>query len=254
MLGRELPRRPGRVPAARRAAGGAPDLRAARRRRRLLVQQRLRRRHPRRGHRARLHRPRRGQGVHQGRHQLRLVPPAGQEAGHHRAGARRASTVSTALCEHFALSRAQLFDAVRVAGRLVVHARSSSGSAPAPTAAAATSASRPSRRSWRRRRPAHVLEGERAALQDTNDHVMANLQKDGSYSVVPRIPGGEVTPEGLIAIGAGRPGLRAVHQDHRRPADRPVRRPHRPAARSSGSGWSTPASSPATRTASRCAR
>jgi nitrite reductase (NADH) large subunit len=30
---------------------------------------------------------------------------------------------------------------------------------------------------------------------------MANLQKDGSYSVVPRIPGGEVTPEGLIAIG-----------------------------------------------------
>ncbi len=30
---------------------------------------------------------------------------------------------------------------------------------------------------------------------------MANLQKDGTYSVVPRIPGGEVTPEGLIAIG-----------------------------------------------------
>ena len=47
-----------------------------------------------------------------------------------------------------------------------------------------------------------MLEGERAALQDTNDHVMANLQKDGSYSVVPRIPGGEVTPEGLIAIGS----------------------------------------------------
>ena len=46
-----------------------------------------------------------------------------------------------------------------------------------------------------------MLEGERATLQDTNDHVMANLQKDGSYSVVPRIAGGEVTPEGLIAIG-----------------------------------------------------
>ena len=30
---------------------------------------------------------------------------------------------------------------------------------------------------------------------------MANLQKDGSYSVVPRIPGGEITPEGLLAIG-----------------------------------------------------
>ena len=51
----------------------------------------------------------------------------------------------------------------------------------------------------------------------------------------------------------GGQGLRAVHQDHRRPADRHVRRPHRPAARSSGSAWSTPGSSPATRTASRCA-
>ena len=41
----------------------------------------------------------------------------------------------------------------------------------------------------------HVLEGENATLQDTNDHVMANLQKDGTYSVVPRMPGGEVTPD-----------------------------------------------------------
>ena len=46
-----------------------------------------------------------------------------------------------------------------------------------------------------------MLEGENATLQDTNDHVMANLQKDGSYSVVPRIPGGEITPEGLLVIG-----------------------------------------------------
>ncbi len=38
-------------------------------------------------------------------------------------------------------------------------------------------------------------------MQDTNDHVMANIQRDGSYSVVPRIPGGEVTPEGLVVIG-----------------------------------------------------
>lgn len=47
----------------------------------------------------------------------------------------------------------------------------------------------------------YVLEGEQAALQDTNDHFLANLQKNGSYSVVPRIPGGEITPEGLIVIG-----------------------------------------------------
>ncbi|GGX51705.1 nitrite reductase large subunit NirB [Streptomyces minutiscleroticus] len=47
----------------------------------------------------------------------------------------------------------------------------------------------------------YVLQGEQAALQDTNDHFLANLQKNGSYSVVPRIPGGEITPEKLIVIG-----------------------------------------------------
>jgi nitrite reductase (NADH) large subunit len=48
--------------------------------------------------------------------------------------------------------------------------------------------------------PAHVLDGENAALQDTNDHFLANMQKDGTYSVVPRLPGGEVTPDKLRVI------------------------------------------------------
>ncbi|MEV0599647.1 nitrite reductase large subunit NirB [Streptomyces sp. NPDC050315] len=47
----------------------------------------------------------------------------------------------------------------------------------------------------------YVLDGEQAALQDTNDHFLANLQRNGSYSIVPRIPGGEITPEKLIVIG-----------------------------------------------------
>ncbi|MEU5094740.1 nitrite reductase large subunit NirB [Streptomyces sp. NPDC020996] len=47
----------------------------------------------------------------------------------------------------------------------------------------------------------YVLDGEQAALQDSNDHFLANLQRNGSYSVVPRIPGGEITPEKLIVIG-----------------------------------------------------
>ncbi|MEE1802692.1 nitrite reductase large subunit NirB [Streptomyces sp. JV176] len=47
----------------------------------------------------------------------------------------------------------------------------------------------------------YVLDGEQAALQDTNDHFLANIQRNGSYSIVPRIPGGEVTPEKLIVIG-----------------------------------------------------
>jgi nitrite reductase (NADH) large subunit len=38
-------------------------------------------------------------------------------------------------------------------------------------------------------------------LQDTNDYFLANIQKDGTYSVVPRVPGGEITPEKLIVIG-----------------------------------------------------
>ncbi|MNS83331.1 Nitrite reductase [NAD(P)H] [compost metagenome] len=46
-----------------------------------------------------------------------------------------------------------------------------------------------------------MLEKPHRTLQDTNDAFLANLQKDGTYSVVPRIPGGEITPDGLITIG-----------------------------------------------------
>ncbi|MEC3966407.1 nitrite reductase large subunit NirB [Flagellimonas halotolerans] len=38
-------------------------------------------------------------------------------------------------------------------------------------------------------------------IQDSNDRFLANIQRNGSYSVVPRIPGGEITPEKLIVIG-----------------------------------------------------
>ena len=57
------------------------------------------------------------------------------------------------------------------------------------------------------------------------------MQRNGTYSVVPRIPGGEITPEKLIVIGEIAQRLRPVHQDHRRAADRPVRCPGRAAAR-----------------------
>jgi nitrite reductase (NADH) large subunit len=46
-----------------------------------------------------------------------------------------------------------------------------------------------------------VLKKEHARLQDSNDYYLANIQRDGTYSVVPRMAGGEVTPEGLIAVG-----------------------------------------------------
>ncbi len=38
-------------------------------------------------------------------------------------------------------------------------------------------------------------------IQDSNDRFLANIQRNGTYSVVPRIPGGEITPDKLIVIG-----------------------------------------------------
>lgn len=105
--------------------------------------------------------------------------------------------VSRALCEHFEFSRAQLFDVVRVQGLTTFseivarHGRGRGCDICKPVIGSILASLG----------AGHILEGERASLQDTNDHVMANLQKDGSYSVVPRIPGGEITPEGLLAIG-----------------------------------------------------
>ena len=40
------------------------------------------------------------------------------------------------------------------------------------------------------------------AIQDTNDRFLANIQRNGTYSVVPRVPGGEITPDQLMTIGA----------------------------------------------------
>lgn len=47
----------------------------------------------------------------------------------------------------------------------------------------------------------HVMAPAHHALQDTNDRYMANIQRNGTFSVVPRLPGGEVTPAQLVAIG-----------------------------------------------------
>lgn len=105
--------------------------------------------------------------------------------------------VSKALCEHFTYSRAELFDIVRVRGittfsDLIGQHGQGRGCDICKPAVASILASLHN---------GHVLEGERAALQDTNDAFLANIQKNGTYSVVPRIPGGEITPDKLIVIG-----------------------------------------------------
>ena len=105
--------------------------------------------------------------------------------------------VSTALCEHFAMSRVELFDIVRVRqlrsfSEIVAGHGTGRGCDICKPAVASILASLNN---------GHILSGEQAALQDSNDHFLANIQKDGSYSVVPRIAGGEITPDGLIVIG-----------------------------------------------------
>src|SRR6266568_4584120 len=105
--------------------------------------------------------------------------------------------VSAALCEHFSATRAQLFEIVRAEGittftELIERHGRGRGCDICKPAAASILASLGR---------GHILDGEQAALQDTNDHFLANIQRNGSYSVVPRIPGGEVTPDKLIVLG-----------------------------------------------------
>lgn len=101
------------------------------------------------------------------------------------------------LCPHFAMTRSELFDVVRITGlRTFAEVVERHGTGRGCEICRPTVASM-----FASLDGEYVLDGERAALQDTNDHFLANLQKDGTYSVVPRIPGGEITPEKLIVIG-----------------------------------------------------
>jgi nitrite reductase (NADH) large subunit len=102
------------------------------------------------------------------------------------------------LCEHFAFSRQQLFHLVRVGSLktfgevLARHGQGIGCDVCKPTVASILASC------WND----FVLGAETAQLQDSNDYFLANIQKDGTYSVVPRIAAGEITPQQLIAIGS----------------------------------------------------
>jgi nitrite reductase (NADH) large subunit len=106
--------------------------------------------------------------------------------------------VNNHLCEHFAFSRQEMFHLVRVGelrsfeATLAKHGRGLGCDICKPAVASILASC------WNE----FVLAKDKQPLQDTNDYYLANIQKDGTYSVVPRVPGGEITPDKLIAIGA----------------------------------------------------
>jgi nitrite reductase (NADH) large subunit len=105
--------------------------------------------------------------------------------------------VKNHLCEHFAYSRQELYHLVRfhkikTFDELIQQHGQGKGCEICKPAVASIFAS-----TWNE----HILETPHVSLQDTNDYFLANIQRDGTYSVVPRIPGGEITPDKLIVLG-----------------------------------------------------
>ncbi|EDL59323.1 nitrite reductase large subunit NirB [Gimesia maris] len=104
-------------------------------------------------------------------------------------------TVSNRLCEHFDYSRTELFDIIKVKkhksfSAVIEDCGSGNGCEVCKPAVASILASL-----WND----HII--NHSGLQDTNDRFLANMQRGGLYSIVPRVPGGEITPEKLIVLG-----------------------------------------------------
>ena len=110
---------------------------------------------------------------------------------------KRGVEVSKAICEHFNFTRQELYHMVKVEGirsfdALLEKHGSGLGCDVCKPAVGSILAS-----VWND----YILTQTNLPLQDTNDTYLGNMQKDGTYSIVPRVPGGEITPEGLILIG-----------------------------------------------------
>ncbi len=105
--------------------------------------------------------------------------------------------VNNHICEHFAFSRRELADIVRVKkfksfAELLEYCGTGLGCDICKPTVASILASYNNE---------YILKDAHMGLQDTNDIFLGNMQKDGTYSVVPRVAGGEITPEKLIVLG-----------------------------------------------------
>ncbi len=107
-------------------------------------------------------------------------------------------TINNNLCEHFAYSRTELFALIQTKKiktfkqLLNEYGSGGSGCEICKPAIGSLLASL-----WNE----NIVEPDHNTLQDTNDRFLANIQRGGSYSVIPRVPAGEITPEKLIALG-----------------------------------------------------
>lgn len=105
--------------------------------------------------------------------------------------------IRNVVCEHFAYSRQEMLDLIRVKSlrsfdEVLDHYGEGEGCEICKPVIASILASL-----WNDM----ILDKGNDTAQDSNDRYLANIQKGGTYSVVPRIPGGEITPEKLVVIG-----------------------------------------------------
>ncbi|WP_295799112.1 nitrite reductase large subunit NirB [Mucilaginibacter sp.] len=103
--------------------------------------------------------------------------------------------IKNVVCEHFDYSRQELYDLVKINklknyDLVLDHFGKGDGCETCKPLVASILSSL-----W------NDLIVKQDTIQDSNDRYLANIQKGGTYSVVPRIPGGEITPEKLITIG-----------------------------------------------------
>ena len=105
--------------------------------------------------------------------------------------------VRNVICEHFDYSRQELLDLVKI-NKIKTYDEvldtfgKSDGCEVCKPVVASILASL-----WNE----NILIKGNATAQDSNDRFLANIQKGGTYSVVPRVPGGEISPDKLIVIG-----------------------------------------------------
>ncbi|WWC68372.1 nitrite reductase [NAD(P)H], large subunit [Kwoniella pini CBS 10737] len=107
--------------------------------------------------------------------------------------------ISVALCPHFKMSRQDLFQIIKIKKLRDFHTINETVGTPGTVGCEICKPAVASILSSLYNE--HVMKVEHHHNQDTNDRFLANVQRNGTFSVVPRIPGGEISPDKLVAIG-----------------------------------------------------